>query len=121
MTSCKMAVNRLLTFLQVDANTNERSCNNTLVTKIRRRYCSQVALLREVRSVKKHQTGLVDTNFLRKLEQFLIFGNNDYRAFSLDVTAAILMFQNIETERQACWCPKTIQWELKPFLATYLA
>jgi len=59
--------------------------------------------------VKQHQTGLVDTSFLRKLEQFLIFENNDYRAFSLDVTAAILMFQNNETERGACWCPKPIR------------
>lgn len=73
-------------------------------------------LLREVRSVKQHKTGLVDTDFLRKQEQFLIFENNDYRAFPLDVTAAILMFQNIETERRACCCPKPIPWELKSFL-----
>ena len=85
------------------------------MTKIRPHY-SQVALLREVPSVKQHQTALVDTDFLRKLEQFLIFENNDYRTFPLDVTAAILMFQNIETERRACCCPKPIPWELQSFL-----
>ena len=34
---------------------------------------------------------------------------NEYRAFSHDVTAAILVFQNNDT--RPCWCPKQTLWE----------
>jgi len=45
---------------------------------------------------------------------FLIGGH--YRAFSHDVTAAILVFQNNETTAVLHWCTKKILWELNSFL-----